>query len=68
MRKPTIQVPLTVHALFQGFPLCRFTTQVPAKWPEGHRWVYPSDEGLINCQGCKDALPLIDLVDRGGSE
>lgn len=41
---------VTIHYLCGGLPLCSFTTDVPAKWPDGHRWSGNSAD--INCQGC----------------
>ena len=29
----------TVHVLFEGLPICRFTSELPDKWPAGHRWI-----------------------------
>lgn len=42
----------TVHALLEGLPLCRFSTDVPANWPKGHVSTDPSDETNINCPAC----------------
>lgn len=42
----------TVHILFQGLPRCRFSTQVPRDWPEGHKWVSDADADLATCHGC----------------
>ena len=49
-----------VHILFEGFALCGFSREVPAKWPEGHRWVgylelvrHPES---ATCVACREQL------------
>lgn len=29
----------TIHVLYQGSPLCRFTSDRPVDWPKGHTWI-----------------------------
>jgi hypothetical protein len=44
---------MIVHALRYGFPLCRFSSDVPRDWPEGHRWTNIDDTEHITCAECK---------------
>ena len=48
----------TVHALWHGFALCRFTNDVPGLWPEGHYWLSAADPDPtgINCPGCLEEM------------
>lgn len=43
-----------IHILFEGLSLCRFTTEVPGKWPEGHKWVSPVHDAAeaATCRKC----------------
>ena len=43
---------MTVHVLLYGLPLCNFTTEAPAFWPAGDRWVYLGEAAKANCPGC----------------
>jgi hypothetical protein len=51
---------ITIHILHGGLPLCRFSTEVPGNWPEGHQWVglnvlsmsFP--EGTRLCMRCAE--------------
>lgn len=43
---------MTVHILYQGLPRCRFSTEVPRDWPEGHQWVSDADADQATCQEC----------------
>lgn len=50
---------MTIHILFHGLPICGFSREVPANWPEGHKWISIDDRELhqhLNCEGCKQAL------------
>jgi hypothetical protein len=49
--KDTTLEPEKVHILHEGLPLCRFTQDVPADWPQGHKWVSKTEPGA-NCQAC----------------
>ena len=40
-----------VHFLRSGFPLCKFSTELPANWPDGHKW--SDDWSHVNCLDCK---------------
>lgn len=35
---------ITVHILYEGLPLCGFSTAVLGEWPKGHKWVTIDDE------------------------
>lgn len=37
----------TVHVLYQGFALCRFSDRVPLYWPENHRWTGPLEAKIM---------------------
>jgi len=52
--------PITVHALYHGLALCRFSTEKPGDWPPGHKWQGRADVS-INCPGCLK----IEVVLRG---
>jgi hypothetical protein len=43
-----------VHALLHGLPLCMFSNDVPAKWPDGHIWTRINDIKNISCKTCKE--------------
>ena len=47
-----VGVNLTVHLLDEGLPLCRFSTEVPGRWPHGHLWTYVDDYENANCAAC----------------
>jgi hypothetical protein len=46
---------MTVHILYEGLPLCGFSTTVPRDWPEGHRWVTIEDRTPLSEHGNVDA-------------
>ena len=46
----------TVHALEHGLPVCEFTREIPAKWPEGQFFVSKENEEEINCPACKEKI------------
>jgi hypothetical protein len=50
---------VTIHLLWHGQALCRFSTEVPGRWPEGHVWVGKNDWQGVKlgkdqrfCAGC----------------
>lgn len=43
-------VPVTVHCLREGFPVCGFSREVPARWPHWHFWT--DRRAQVNCPGC----------------
>jgi hypothetical protein len=43
-------LPVVVHALREGLPLCGFTTEVPARWPHLHYWSNRPKQ--LTCRGC----------------
>lgn len=47
----SIGIKTTLHILLHGLPLCRFSTAVPAQWPNGHIWVRTRQEAT--CDACK---------------
>lgn len=51
-RMPLIPRP-AVHLLHQGQPVCGFSTEVPGKWPEGHRWASSHDFDKVTCPACR---------------
>lgn len=59
---------ITVHALHRGYPLCRFSGQIPRDWPPDHKWLRREDFALwtapcdkaephVKCKGCERNLP-----------
>lgn len=42
-----------IHILYHGFPLCRFSAEVPGKWPTGHKWVDLRERDQATCPACK---------------
>ena len=42
-----------VHGLLNGLPLCLFTREIPAHWPEGHQWTGHGNVENITCAICK---------------
>jgi oligoribonuclease len=45
-----------VHILYAGLALCGLSSEVPAKWPPGHRWVSYEEKDALdrsNCDACK---------------
>lgn len=44
---------MTVHILYQGQSLCRFSKEIPANWPDGHTFVGAEDKDKSDCLGCK---------------
>lgn len=49
------QGPAYIHILHQGVSLCRMPG-VPAKWPEGHKWVSVEHATEATCPSCKVVL------------
>lgn len=52
---------MNVHVLNHGLPLCGFTREVPAEWPEGSKWVGLEDaQGKyrddVTCPGCREKV------------
>lgn len=49
-----VEIEPSVHILWEGLPLCRFTHKVPDEWPEGHTWVsYGHNSGAgATCEHC----------------
>lgn len=47
---------MILHVLRNGFPLCRFTNELPGRWPLDHRWTSWPAEREATCEGCQDAL------------
>ena len=53
--KPEKDVPIMVHALYAGCPLCVFSDQLfPKDWPTNNKWVSTHDVKDINCVECKE--------------
>lgn len=47
-----------VHVLREGFPVCGFSREVPAKWPEEHSFIGINDVNKlsdITCPHCREA-------------
>jgi hypothetical protein len=44
-------LPVTIHLLFHGMPLCGFTTKLPKDWPNGHVW--DPSRPRATCENCK---------------
>jgi hypothetical protein len=51
-------LPLLVHVLVGGWPLCGFSRDVPGSWPAGHRWVRVG-EPEANCPACLKRAGLV---------
>lgn len=53
----SIGIKQTIHILKYGLPLCRFSAEVPARWPNGHVWtpkhVWTPNRNESSCDGCK---------------
>lgn len=52
-REGSMKMKVIVHILHYGQPLCGFSSDVPAKWPLGHRWVPVTDKNRATCPFCK---------------
>lgn len=46
-----IGIKLVVHFLWYGLPLCRFSTELPRNWPNGHVWSNVRSE--LTCADCR---------------
>jgi hypothetical protein len=56
-----------VHILYEGHALCGLSSEVPAKWPPGHRWVsYQEKDALYisNCDACKSNFHNFNVGQR----
>ncbi len=42
-----------IHVLHRGFPLCRFTREMPGQWPTGELWVHKEDAAQATCETCR---------------
>lgn len=47
-----------IHILHYGLPRCRFSSDLPVHWPEGHRWVGFDDMCKATCPACIRSVPL----------
>lgn len=45
-------VPLQIHILQEGFPLCRFSNAIPKDWPAGNQWVGMDGKKDATCVRC----------------
>lgn len=51
------------HILHDGGPLCGFSREIPAHWPEGHKWVpFDDPEEGATCDQCLKQLRSIRSV------
>jgi hypothetical protein len=51
-------LPISVHRLREGFPLCMFTLDLPDKWPNLHYWSdRPSQVTCSECRKRQESLP-----------
>lgn len=64
LRRATGLSPPSVHALHHGSALCRFSTEVPGKWPTGHQWVRISEPDRITCDQCRSVLSIAAQLSR----
>ncbi|TSC91093.1 MAG: hypothetical protein CEN90_641 [Parcubacteria group bacterium Licking1014_17] len=55
---------MVIHILDSGLPLCGFSRESPAFWPEGHKWVDVEDKGRATCPGCKTRVGPEEDVER----
>jgi hypothetical protein len=55
----SVGIDRVVHVLYHGFPLCRFTEELPGDWPAGHVWASTALEA--NCEMCSRAARELDL-------
>lgn len=44
--------PSTVHVLYHGRPLCRFSELVPGEWPAGNTWLALGQHEFATCPVC----------------
>lgn len=49
----SLGIPLTVHVLHEGQPLCDFDRRLPGQWDEPHRWVRLKEWRQATCPGCR---------------
>jgi hypothetical protein len=49
-------LPVTIHVLHHGFPICGFTREMPKDWPQGHLWVRKDDAALATCPRCRGSV------------
>lgn len=43
-----------IHLFHEGFPVCGFSSEAPANWPEGHKWVSIQWSPSVTCPSCKE--------------
>ena len=44
--------PKVVHVLLYGLPLCGFSRDLPAQWPDGHVWTHLGSDDPVSCRAC----------------
>jgi hypothetical protein len=54
-----------IHGLSCGLPLCGFSDEVPANWPDNNLWVPSHEEEKITCEQCKEAKAGLRGVAEG---
>lgn len=60
---PATSVPLVVHVLRAGLPLCGFSTRPPREWPPGHKWTTaPAGAIRPTCETCSNMLDVEDTT------
>ncbi len=59
MEKEESDETTTFHIVSQGLPLCRFSGEIPERWPTGHRFISLTQEenyDRVNCPLCRERL------------
>jgi len=56
--------PIEVHVLHYGMALCRFTTDLPCKWPQGHKWVGLQAATAATCPNCRRLAAVRSVEER----
>jgi hypothetical protein len=51
-----------VHIVINGHPLCGFTSDPPAKWPENQMAVEPEEAHYCNCWHCVSKMHDLDEI------
>jgi hypothetical protein len=60
---PVTPLPLTVHILDGGWPLCGFSGVMPGDWPEGHYWVSAHEPPELKRADCAECLRRFNARD-----
>jgi hypothetical protein len=53
---------MMIHVLRAGLPLCGFSNDIPANWPEGHLFVSVEEIANATCHRCRIAAVKEDAA------